>query len=74
MSNVRWRLVMALLSFAATLALTAPAAVSHLSARQIGEIWPNGVEVVADIIWPNAAIIDDVIWPNGAVFDDGSGN
>jgi hypothetical protein len=77
MSNIRWRLIMALLSFGATLALTAPAAVSHLSAPQIGQvadvIWPNGA-IQSDVIWPNGATVGDVIWPNGAVLNDVSGN
>jgi hypothetical protein len=70
MSNIRWRLIMGLLSLAAALVLTAPAAASG-AGRAVGEIWPNGPGV-ADIIWPNAAPIAE-IWPNGAVFDDPSG-
>jgi hypothetical protein len=70
MSNIRWRLVMALLSLAATLALTAPApaAASGLPGRRIAEIWPNGVAAVADVIWPNSSFVDDIIWPNGSTF------
>jgi len=74
MSRIRRRLVMALLSLAMTLALTAPAAASHLSGRQIGQLLPNGVATVAEVIWPNGALFDDIIWPNSALVDDGSGN
>jgi hypothetical protein len=74
MSHIRWRLVMALLSLAATLALTGPAAASSLPGRQIRELWPNGVATVADVIWPNSALVNDIIWPNGGLFNDVFGN
>lgn len=65
MSNIRWRLVMALLSLAATVTLTGPAAASHLHGTTIGEISRNGLVQVADNIWPNPRVIA-IIWPNAA--------
>ena len=73
MSNIRWRLVMGLLAFVATLALTAPATASRLAGSQVGEAWPNATVPVADStvaeMWPNLPPIDD-IWPNDILFVD----
>ena len=75
MSNIRWRLIMGLLAFFATLALTAPAAASRLAGSQVGEVWPNATVPVADgtvaEIWPNIPPVDE-IWPNYLGFVDSS--
>ena len=62
-SNIRWRLAMGIIALAATIVLTFPAGAARQLERQIGEIWPNGVGTVADVIWPNDSP-PDVIWPN----------
>ena len=64
MAKLRWRLILGLLSFAATVVLTFPAAAPQVGNRVAG-IWLDGVTTVADVIWPNDPLIGDVIWPNG---------
>lgn len=75
MATIRWRLVMGLVSLAATIILTFPAGASRQLDQVVGDIWPNG-NPVADIwpngdpvadIWPNGVVVD--IWPNGALAD-----
>lgn len=71
-TNIRWRLVVGVVSLAATVILTFPAggrAVQQLTA----DIWPNGslpdgvVNTLVADIWPNTVIAD--IWPNGVPVD-----
>jgi hypothetical protein len=62
-SNIRWRLAMGIVALAATVLLTFPAGAARQLEREVGEIWPNGLGQLADVIWPNDAGID-IIWPN----------
>jgi hypothetical protein len=71
MAKLRWRLILGLLSLAATVVLTFPAVSPQVGGR-VADIWPNGVVTVADVIWPNAPIVADVIWPNGPIVGDNS--
>lgn len=64
LSNIRWRLATGIIALAATVTLTFPAGASRQLERQIGDIWPNGLGQVADVIWPNDPGIE-IIWPNG---------
>jgi hypothetical protein len=57
MSHIRWRLIMGVLSLAATLALTAPAVASRFANPQVSEIWPNSP--VTDIIGPTSPLSGD---------------
>jgi hypothetical protein len=60
-STIRWRLAIGLASLAATVVLTFPPA----AARQVSDIWPNGIAQAADVIWPNIPdFVSDTIWPN----------
>ena len=59
--KVRWRLTIGLTSLAAAILLTFPANAARQLERQVGEIWPNGLDAVA-VIWPNSDVID----PSGA--------
>lgn len=68
-TNIRWRLVMGLVSLAAAVALTFPTG-ARAAHQLTADIWPNGAlpddsanTPVADI-WPNTVIAD--IWPNAA--------
>ena len=67
MPKFRWRLAIAVVSFAATVVLTLPLSGSRHQARP----WIGGHPVVADIIWPND-IVDDIIWPNLVMAEDGT--
>ena len=55
--KVRWRLTTGLISLAAAILLTFPATAARQLERQVGEIWPNGLDAVA-VIWPNSDVID----------------
>jgi len=55
--KVRWRLTIGLTSLAAAILLTFPANAARQLERQVGEIWPNGLDAVA-VIWPNSDVID----------------
>jgi len=55
--KVRWRLTIGLTSLAAAILLTFPANAARQLERQVGEIWPNGLDAVA-VIWPNTDVID----------------
>jgi hypothetical protein len=74
MAKIRWRLVAGLLSLLATVILTLPAmgAAGQPNIRDAVNR-PNTVGAVADVIWPNGALVDDTIWPNGAILDGASG-
>jgi len=63
-SSVRWRLVMGLASLAAAILLTLPGGGLRPLHGPVGGISSNLVSQVADVIWPNDAVIDDIIWPN----------
>src|SRR2546426_11286967 len=67
MSSIRWRLVIGLLSLAASLALTAPAAASRLAGSPVGEVWPNATVPVPDRIGAD-------IWPNPPPVTEGGPN
>lgn len=73
MANIRWRLVVGLVSLGATLILTLPtvAAARPLSSRHPA-LSPGGA-AVADVIWPNGAALNDIIWPNPTVTGDTAG-
>lgn len=58
MATIRWRLVMGLMSLAATIILTFPAGASRQVNQVVADIWPNGAPVVD--IWPNGALTDIV--------------
>lgn len=68
MGRIHWRLVLGLVSFGATVALTFPVA-AHQVTHLVADIWPNDPAV--DIIWPNGPVAD--IWPNGVVIGDNLG-
>ncbi|TMF58647.1 MAG: hypothetical protein E6I16_11100 [Chloroflexi bacterium] len=76
MSRIRWRLVIGLLSLAASLALTAPAAASRLAGSSVGEVWPNATVPVPDgivaEIWPNLPVTD--VGPDEFVIVDSLGD
>jgi hypothetical protein len=71
LKRLRWRLLVGVVSLAAAVALTLPAAASRVDLGQrVANIGPNSVTAVADVIWPNGAELMDVIWPNAAVLGD----
>ena len=63
MPNIRWRLVVGLVSLGVTIMATLPALASSQLATGVADIWPNELPAVADVIWPNDAPLD-IIWPN----------
>lgn len=64
MAEIRWRLVVGLVSLGVTLMLTLPAlAGGRQLPTGVAEIWPNGLPAVADVIWPNLPPVA-IIWPN----------
>lgn len=71
-AEIRWRLVMALVSLALTVAVTAPAAASRAISRPISDIWPNAQVQVGDEIWPNGPLTSE-IWPNQPSVDGAIG-
>ena len=69
MANIRWRLVVGLVSLGVTVMLTVPAlAGSRQLPTGVADIWPNGLRVVGDVIWPNLPPAD-IIWPNETSLD-----
>ncbi len=70
--RIRWRLVIALVSLALTVALTALPAASRAFGQPISDIWPNRLPAVTQEIWPNGTLTSD-IWPNGLSLDSRSG-
>ena len=64
MADIRWRLVVGLVSLGVTVMLTLPAlAGGRQLPTGVAEIWPNGLPAVADVIWPNPPPVL-IIWPN----------
>lgn len=72
-SSVRWRLIAGLVSLAAAIVLTLPGGVLRPSQGPVTGNAPSLVGQIADVIWPNGALVDDVIWPNGVPVDQSSG-
>jgi len=71
-TSVRWRLVAGLASLAAAIVLSLPGGVLRPYQGPVSRIAPSLVGQIADVIWPNGALVDDVIWPNGAPVDQSS--
>jgi hypothetical protein len=69
-SSVRWRLLVGLASLATAIVLTLPGGVLRPSQGPVSGISTNLIGQIADVIWPNGAIVDEVIWPNGALVDE----
>ncbi len=63
MANIRWRLIVGLVSLGITVMATLPALAGSRLATGVAEVWPNGLPVVADVIWPNLPP-ELIIWPN----------
>lgn len=72
-SKLRWRLVMGVVSLAATLVVTAPVAAPQ-AIHAVADIWPNGFEQLVGDIWPNSAeaAVADIL-PNPMVLTDALG-
>ena len=69
MANIRWRLIVGLVSLGVTVMLTLPApAGGRQLLTGVAEIWPNGLRAVGDVIWPNLPPAD-IIWPNQTPID-----
>ncbi len=64
MATIRWRLVVGLVSLGVVVMATLPALAGSRLAMGVAEVWPNGLPVVADVIWPNVPT-ELIIWPNG---------
>jgi hypothetical protein len=74
MAKIRWRLVVGLVSLLATVVLTLPAmAATRQPNIRDAVSRPNTVGAVADVIWPNGALVGDTIWPNPIVTGDTAG-
>lgn len=71
--KIRWRLVIGLLSLAATVALTAPTAASRALVQPVSDIWPNPDVPLIQEILPNAFPTLD-IWPNLLLIDGSGGS
>ncbi len=72
LKKIRWRLLIGVVSFVLTIAVTMPAAGARVDlGKRVADLWPNAEAQLADI-WPNAdatfdSVLSDVIWPNAGL-------